>query len=131
VTPTPSTRPTVLLGGLDPIFEVGIARALGEGGADVISDAHRGADGLVLQATDSHPDAIVLGDGPECTPDLGARLRAAAPAATIVLWRSDATTVALLTPGADAPRMMPAPTADQLLVELFGYSGKGASCPST
>jgi hypothetical protein len=131
VTSTPSIRPTVLLGGLDPIFEVGIARALGEGGAEVISDAHRGADGLVLQATDSHPDAIVLGDGPDCTPDLGARLRAAAPSATIVLWRSDATTVALIAPGAEAPRMMPAPTADQLLVELFGYSEKGASCPST
>jgi hypothetical protein len=120
-----------MLAGLDPIFELGIARALGEGGAEVISDAHRGADGLVLQATDSCPDAIVLGDGPGCTPDLGARLRAAAPSSTIVLWRSDASTVALLAPGAEAPRMMPAPTADQLLMELFGYSGKGASCPST
>jgi hypothetical protein len=120
-----------MLGGLDPIFELGIARALGEGGAKVISDAHQGADALVLRATDSCPDAIVLGDGPGSAPDLGSRLRAAAPQAMIVLWRSDATTVALLTPGANTPRMMPAPTADQLLIELFGYSGKGASCPST
>ena len=124
----------MLLGGLDPIFEVGIARALGDGGADVIADGRRGADGLVSQASDRAPDAIVLGDGPGSTPDLGARLRVAAPRATIVLWRKDAHMVALLAPGAGAPRMVPAPTAhtaDQLLIELFGPSGKGATCPST
>jgi hypothetical protein len=121
----------VLLGGLDPIFEVGIARALGERGADVIGDDRAGADGLVLQATDACPDAIVLGDGPGSAPDLGARLRAAVPAATIVLWPSDARMVALIAPGADPPRVLRAPTPDQLLTELFGTSGKGATCPST
>lgn len=131
MTSTPPIRPTVLLGGLDPIFELGIARALGEGGADVISDAHHGADALVLQAADSHPDAIVLGDGPGTAPDLRDRLRVAAPAATIVLWRNDATRIALLAPEPADARLIPAPTPDQLLIELFGDSGKGASCPST
>ena len=122
----------MLLAGLDPILQVGIARALYDGGAEVIGDdADPDADTLVLRAGDLAPNAIVLGEVPSATPGLGARLREAVPLATIVLWRSDAHVVAVLVPGESAARVTPAPTAEQLSRELFGYSGKGATCPST
>jgi hypothetical protein len=131
VTRAALTRPVVLLAGLDPIFQVGIERALVDGGADVLPDIHTTADALVEQAATSCPDAIVLGDAPGSHPDLGSRMRAAAPAATIVLWGTDARMVAVLVPDAESPRLMPAPSAADLSKELFGHSGKGETCPST
>jgi hypothetical protein len=122
----------VLLAGLEPIFQVGMARALSDGGADVLDGVQPDSDALVRRAAESGPDAIVLGDGqPGSAPDLGARLRAAAPGATLVLWRMDADVVAVLTPGEDNPRVIPAPTAQELSKELFGHSGEGETCPST
>jgi hypothetical protein len=121
----------VLLAGLDPILQLGIARALAEGGAEVLDDGRAEPDDLVRRAAELGPDAIVVGDGPSCAPDLGARLRAAAPGATLVLWRTDAQMVAVLAPGADAPRVLPAPAAEELSKQLFGRAGKGETCPST
>lgn len=120
----------MLLAGLDPIFQVGIARALSDSGADVLGDPHETVDALLQHASSSRPDAIVLGDVPSSGPDLSARLRVAAPGATIVLWRTDAQMVAVLVPDEEA-RVMPAPTAAELSNELFGHSGKGETCPST
>jgi hypothetical protein len=125
----------VLLAGLEPIFQMGMARALADGGAEVLDgeqqDSDADVDALVRRAAESGPDAIVVGDGPGSAPDLGARLRAAAPGATLVLWRVSAQMVAVLGPGADTPRVMPAPTAQELSKELFGHSGEGETCPST
>lgn len=108
-----------------------MARALADGGAEVLDDPLPHPDALVRRAAESGPDAIVLGDVPSHSPDLSARLRAAAPGATLVLWGTDARDVAVLAPGAEAPRVMPAPTARELSQELFGQSGKGETCPST
>ena len=127
-TPTPPL--VVLLAGLDPIFHLGMARALTDGGAVILEESQPDADALVRRAADSGPDAIVLGDRPG-QPDLGARLRAAAPGATLVLWRTDARMVAVLSPGCETPRVMPAPTAGELSNELFGPAVKGETCPST
>ena len=126
---TPQTRRRVLLAGLDPISQVGMARALADGGADVLDATHQDPDALVRGAAESGPDAIVLGDSPSGIPDLGARLRAAVPGATLVLWRTDARLVAVLTPGTDPPRVMPAPAAGELSEELFGLAGKGETWP--
>jgi hypothetical protein len=131
VTGDPDSRPRVLLAGLDPIFQVGMVRALTDGGADVLDGNLPNPDALVRRAAECGPDAIVVGDGPNSAPDLGARLRAAAPGATLVLWRTDARVVAVLVPGADSPRVRRAPTAEELSRELFGPSGKGETCPST
>jgi hypothetical protein len=98
---------------------------------DVLDDTLPNPTALVSRAAESSPDAVVVGDGPSSTPDLGARLRAAAPGATLVLWRTDASVVAVLVPGAASPRVMPAPTAAQLSSELFGPSDKGETRPST
>ena len=124
-------RPLVLLAGLDSIFQVGVARALTDGGADVLDEALPSADALVRRAAERSPDAIVFGDGLTSAMELGARLRVAAPDATLVLWRAKASVVAVLEPGVASPRVMPAPTAAELSNELFGPSVKGETWPST
>lgn len=124
-------RPLVLVTGLEPMVRVGIARALADGGADVLDHTRSSPDALVRAAAESGPDAIVLGDRAWSDHDLGARLRAAAPGATFVSWHAGADAVAVLAPGTELPRVMPAPTAAELSDELLGRAGKGESCPST
>lgn len=122
-----SDPPRVLLGALDPILRVGIARALMEGGAAVVDHATE-ADALVARAAESLPDAVVVGPAP----GLSARLRVAAPAATVVVWRGDEEVIEVLTPGTSAPRVVPAPAAECLHGELFGRrNNEGGSCPLT
>jgi hypothetical protein len=123
-----SDPPRVLLGALDPILRVGIARALTEGGAAVVGHATE-ADALVARAAESLPDAVVVGPTPS---GLSARLRVAAPAATVVVWRGDEEVIEVLTPGTSAPRVVPAPAAERLHGELFGRSNnEGGTCPLT
>ena len=122
-----SDPPRVLLGALDPILRVGIARALMEGGAAVVDHATE-ADALVARAAECLPDAVVVGPAP----GLSARLRVAAPAATVVIWRGDEEIIEVLSPGSAAPRVVPAPAAERLHGELFGRrNNEGGSCPLT
>jgi hypothetical protein len=121
----------VLLAGLSPILQVGIERALVDGGATVLDGELADPDALVRRAGESSPDAIVLGDGSSGSLELGARLRAAAPGTTLVLWRTDASVVAVLGPHSDSARVIPAPTAEELMNELFARAGKGETCPNT
>jgi hypothetical protein len=123
-----SDPPRVLLGALDPILRVGIARALVEGGAAVVDHATE-ADALVARAAESRPDAVVVGPTPSW---LSARLRVAAPAATVVVWRGDDEVIEVLAPGTSAPRVVPAPAAERLHGELFGRGPtEGGTCPAT
>jgi len=123
-----SDRPRVLLGVLDPILSVGIARALMDGGAAVVDHATE-ADALVARAAECLPDAVVVGPRPS---GLSARLRVAAPAATVVVWRGDEEIIEVLSPGTSAPRVVPAPPAERLHGELFGRgTSEGGSCPAT
>jgi DNA-binding NarL/FixJ family response regulator len=123
-----SHPPRVLLGALDPIVSVGIARALEEGGATVVDQADE-ADMLVARAAESLPDAVVVGPRPS---GLSARLRVAAPAATVVVWRGDGEVIEVLSPGTSAPRLVPAPAAERLHAELFGRgTSEGGTCPAT
>ena len=118
----------MLLGALDPILRVGIARALTEGGAAVVDHAIE-ADALVARAAESLPDAVVVGPTPS---GLCARLRLAAPAAMVVVWRGDEEVIEVLTPGTSAPRVVPAPAAERLHRELFGRGNdEGEICPAT
>lgn len=128
---TDSSRRLVLLAGLDPIFRIGIARAIEESGADVL-DGPAWPDDLVRSASDAAPDAIVLGDGSRETSVITKRLRDAAPAATVVLWHMGAQMVVVLAPGKKTPpRVVPAPAPAELSKELFGYSSEGETCPRT
>jgi hypothetical protein len=123
-----SDPPRVLLGAIDPILRVGIARALTEGGAAVLDDETE-ADALVARAAECLPDAVVVGPTPS---GLCARLRLAAPAATVVVWRGDEEVIEVLTPGTSAPRVVPAPAAERLHGELFGRGNdEGEICPAT
>ena len=123
-----SDPPRVLLGALDPIVSVGIARALEEGGATVVAQAAE-ADMVVARAAESLPDAVVVGPRPS---GLSARLRVAAPAATVVVWRGDEEIIEVLSPGTSAPRVVPAPPAERLHGELFGRgTSEGGTCPAT
>ena len=123
-----SEPPRVLLGALDPILRVGIARALVEGGAAVVDHATE-ADALVARAAESLPDAVVVGPRPS---GLSARLRVAAPAATVDVWRGDEEVIEVLAPGTSAPRVLPAPAAERLHGELFGRgTSEGGTCPAT
>jgi hypothetical protein len=125
--PALSDPPRVLLGALDPILCVGIARALVEGGSVV--DHAVEADALVARAAESLPDAVVVGPRPS---GLSARLRVAAPAATVVVWRGDDEVIEVLSPGTSAPRVVPAPAAERLHGELFGRgTSEGGTCPAT
>jgi DNA-binding NarL/FixJ family response regulator len=120
---------TVLLAGLEPIFQLGIARALAEDGAEIVGSVPHGSDALVRRAEESAPRVIVLGSS--SSPRLRSRLRKAAPAATLFLWGADAEMVGVLGPGCETPRLIPAPAPQQLSKELFGHSGEGETCPST
>jgi hypothetical protein len=123
-----SDPPRVLLGALDPILSVGITRALEEGGAAVVDHASE-ADTLIARAAESRPDAVVVGPTPS---GLRERLRVAAPAATVVVWRGDDELIEVLSPGTSAPRVMPAPAAERLHGELFGgATSEGGTCPAT
>jgi DNA-binding NarL/FixJ family response regulator len=123
-----SDPPRVLLGALDPILRVGIARALVEGGAAVVDHAAE-ADALVARAAECLPDAVVVGPTPS---GLSKRLRMAAPAAMVVVWRGDEEIIEVLTPGTSAPRVVPAPAAELLHGELFGRgTNEGGTCPAT
>lgn len=110
--------PRVLLGALDPILRVGVARALLEAGLRVI-DGSASADALVERAASFAPDAVVL-SAAASDAGLQARLRAAAPGATLVLWRTDGEVVEVSKPGTSAPRVMAAPAAAELARLLFG-----------
>jgi hypothetical protein len=123
-----SEPPRVLLGALDPILRMGIARALVEGGDAVVDHASE-ADALVARAAESRPDAVVVGPKPS---GLSARLRLAASAATVVVWRGDEEVIEVLAPGTSAPRVVPAPAAERLHGELFGRrTSEGGTCPAT
>ena len=110
--------------------QVGMERALVDGGIGIVDQINPNPDALVRLAAECGPDAIVLGGGASNVNDLGARLRAAVPRATLVLWRTDARMVAVLQPDAE-PRVMPAPKAEELANELFRRVDKGDTCPST
>jgi DNA-binding NarL/FixJ family response regulator len=118
----------VLLGALDPILSVGITRALEDGGAAIVDHAGE-VEALVAHAAESLPDAVVVGPSPI---GLTERLRLAAPAAMVVVWRGDEELIEVLAPGTSAPRVVPAPAAERLHGELFGGgTSEGGSCPAT
>jgi hypothetical protein len=117
----------VLLGPLDPMVRVGIERALTDRGV-VIVGAMAGAEALVAEAVANAPNAIIVGNQ---VADLSGRLRRAAPAATVVVWRGHVEIIEVHKPGL-APRIVPAPAAEGLCGELFGpRPSEGEACLPT
>jgi DNA-binding NarL/FixJ family response regulator len=105
-----------LLGNLEPVALLGMARVLEDGGHEVVGDADQ-PDAIVEAAGRLQPDTIVLGlDGG--TSDLRERVRSAAPAAKVILWSRDETEMQVFDPHSSAPRWIGASAADALLKEL-------------
>jgi DNA-binding NarL/FixJ family response regulator len=95
--------PRVLLGPLEPMVALGMRAVLGEDGCAIVGEEARPA-ALVLVAGRVRPDAVVLDLLAPAVRELAARVRLAAPEATVVLWARDEDAMEVLDPGADAPR---------------------------
>ena len=109
-------RPRVLLGELEPMVRVGMTRVLVEGGADVLPEAD-GRDGVVDRAAAELPDVVVLA---EWAYSLGEAVRRAAPAAKVIVWSSDETSMTVYDPGAVTPRRVSSAAPEALVEELSG-----------
>jgi DNA-binding NarL/FixJ family response regulator len=113
-------RPRVLLGDLDPIARLGMSRLLVEAGVEVLAD-DREPTGIVDQAERLTPDVVVLMLEP--AGELGRRVRAAAPAAKVILWSRDETEMQVLDPGSATPQRILRAAPDALLGELGDLAG--------
>jgi DNA-binding NarL/FixJ family response regulator len=105
----------VLVGDLEPMARLGTTRLLAEGGAEVMEEAQ--AVSIVDRARNLMPDAVVLrlDDGGAA---LGARVRAAVPAAKVILLARDETEIRVYDPGRSAPRRIFTAVSDALLSEI-------------
>ena len=108
-------RPRVLLGDLEPIARLGMTRLLTDAGAEVVGDDDEPA-AIEDRAERLTPDVIVLTLEP--AGELGRRVRAAAPAAKVILWPRDETVMQVLDPGPAAPQRVLRAAPDALLGEL-------------
>ena len=108
--------PRVLLGTLEPVVALGMSAVLAEEGIDVIGSEPRPGP-LVLLAGRLRPDAVVL--DLHTVRELGDRLRAAAPEATLVFWARDEDVMEVVAPGADESRRVLEPNPDELRSELM------------
>jgi DNA-binding NarL/FixJ family response regulator len=113
----PGLPTCVLLGDLEPMARVGMARLLTENGIQIVDGTPPGA--LVEAARRFRPDAIVIGLGDSEPTELSAGLRDAAPEAKVILWARDETEMQVLDPGDMTPRRVRAAGPDALLNELI------------
>ena len=93
----------VLVGDLEPMTRLGMARLLTDGGVEVVTGDQPQA-GLVDEARRLDPDAIVLAlDGDQASGEIRERLAAAVPQAKVILWARDETEIQVFDPGSSAP----------------------------
>jgi DNA-binding NarL/FixJ family response regulator len=98
--------PRVLLGNLEPIVRLGMSTVLAEQGIEIVGSEPR-ADALPLAADLLRPDAVVLDLERAESCDLAARVRAASPQATVLLWARDEEVMEVVGPGDALPRRVP------------------------
>jgi DNA-binding NarL/FixJ family response regulator len=106
-----------LLGNLDPVTCLGMARVLEEGGLQVVGNASQ-PEALVDEARRLQPDSVVIGFDGEASSELGARVRTAAPGATVILWARDETEMRVFDPGSSRARRVASSAPAALLHEL-------------
>lgn len=127
-------QPRVMLGDLGPVTRVGMRDLAGERGATVVGE-HDGPDAVVRSARQQQPDLVVLpleGSGSRL---LAARVRAAAPAARLVLLARDESVVELQEQGSNVRRRVltsAVEAMDNALRKLPRRSPiEGEQCPTT
>ncbi len=118
-------RPRVILGNLEPLVRLGFNRVLEEEGAEVVGEEERPA-ALVRMAGRLQPDLVVLDLGQVTSQELGARVRRAAPATTVILWARDEDRMEVHAPGAERPRRYSAAVGEELRSELCRVHGNRA-----
>jgi len=96
--------------------QIGMSRMLADDGVEVVQES--AGPEIVALAERIEPDAVVLRLGDRGTQDLGDRVRAAAPTATLILWALDETAMEVFDPGSPVSRRVPIVTPDALLNEL-------------
>jgi hypothetical protein len=109
--------PRVLLGNLDPIMVIGMARVLEEDGALVIGQ-ERHPSQIVRSASRMRPDVVVLESGSEGSRELGARVQRVSPDTKVILCDRDEEAMEVLDPGSHTSRLVAVAPSEGLRMEL-------------
>jgi DNA-binding NarL/FixJ family response regulator len=109
--------PRVLLGNLDPIMVIGMARVLEEDGAEVIGQ-ERHPSQIVRSAGRMRPDVVVLESGSEGSRELGMRVQRVSPETKVILCDRDEEAMEVLDPGSPTSRVLAVAPSEGLRMEL-------------
>jgi AmiR/NasT family two-component response regulator len=109
--------PRVLLGNLDPIMVIGMARVLEEDGAVVIGQ-ERHPSQIVRSAGRMRPDVVVLEINREGSRELGVRVQRASPETKVILCDRDEEAMEVLDPGSPTSRVLAVAPSEGLRMEL-------------
>jgi hypothetical protein len=112
-----STPPRVLLGNLDPIMVIGMARVLEEDGAEVIGQ-ERHPSQIVRSAGRMRPDVVVLESGSEGSRELGMRVQRVSPETKVILCDRDEEAMEVFDPGSRTSRVLAVAPSEGLRQEL-------------
>ena len=107
--------PRVLLGNLDPIMVIGMARVLEEDGARVIGQ-ERHPSQIVRSAGRMRPDVVVLER--EGSHELGLRVQRVSPETKVILCDRDEESMEVLDPGSPTSRLVAVAPSEGLRMEL-------------
>jgi AmiR/NasT family two-component response regulator len=109
--------PRVLLGNLDPIMVIGMARVLEEDGAVVIGQ-ERHPSQIVRSAGRMRPDVVVLEINREGSRELGVRVQRVSPETKVILCDRDEEAMEVLDPGSPTARLVAGAPSEGLRTEL-------------
>lgn len=113
----------VILGNLEPIMRLGLARALAEAGADVIAEERLQAR-IVAEAGRLKPDVVVLDLDAGVSRAMCEQVRAVAPDTKVILWARDESVMEVLDPESDIARLVPLGVPEDLRRELVNRRGQ-------
>ena len=110
-------RPRVLLGNLEPLVRMGMARALQDYGCELVGDPDGSAD-IVGQAEHLRPDAVVLDLDHASSQQLVRLVQSASPSTKLILWARDEDVMEVVDPGSSMSRLIVDSVSDELHREL-------------
>ena len=110
-------RPRVLLGNLEPVVRLGMARALEDYGCEVVGGDEPLID-IVSQAQLLRPDAVVLDLDHGSSQELVLQVQSASPGSKLILWTRDEDVMEVVDPGATSPRLIVDAVTEELHREL-------------
>ena len=108
--------PRVLLGNLEPVVRLGMARALEEQGCEVVGGDTAGD--VVSQAQLLRPDAVVLDLDHGSSQELVLLVQSASPRSKLILWTRDEDVMEVVDPGTSTPRLIVDGVTEELHREL-------------